>query len=109
MKGAAQQSGTWITCALLVWVGLAGARVEAQPAKIVYLVRHAEKAAQDGDPGAVSGREDPSSGAVTFAGKGPHRWSIRNPVSTNAADPWSLCPWPIASRSRPLGQTKSKS
>ncbi len=50
MKGAANQRRPLITCALLVWIGLAGARAQAQPVKIVYVVRHAEKAAQDGDP-----------------------------------------------------------
>ncbi len=50
MKGAAQLRRPLITCVWLVWLGLVGARVEAQPAKIVYVVRHAEKASQDGDP-----------------------------------------------------------
>ena len=50
MKRVAKQRRPLITCAWLVCIGLAGARVEAQPVKVVYVVRHAEKAAQDGDP-----------------------------------------------------------
>ena len=50
MRRAANQRRLLIPCALLIWIGLAWPRVEAQPVKIVYVVRHAEKAAQEADP-----------------------------------------------------------
>ena len=50
MHRVANQRRRVFTCALLVWISLAGCGVEAQTVKTVYVVRHSEKAAQYGDP-----------------------------------------------------------
>ena len=107
MKRVAKQRRPLITCAWLVCIGLAGARVEAQPVKVVYVVRHAEKAAQDGDPCLrLAGSE---LWRCHICWKGAGSLVSSQPSIDERSRPWNRCPRLTASRSKPLRQVKSKS